>query len=247
MYYLGGTCDSAGNLTGDGLLSYTWDAESHLKSAAGVTYTYDGDGRRVKKSNGKLYWYSTSGQVLEETDLSGNLLNDYIFFGSQRIARRDASGGYYAFFADALGSARVVLGPNGTQQESDYYPFGGERVITSTLDNRYKFTGFERDAESGLDHTLNRKYSSANGRWLSPDPVRGVVANPQTLDRYPYVADNPTNRTDPLGNCFCDPFFGCDFGALFAPGDDSGSGCGCDRFFVFASGDCWLSSPISPI
>ncbi len=82
----GFTYDNAGNLTGDGVLSYTWDAESHLKSAAGVTYTYDGDGRRVKKSNGKLYWYSTSGQVLEETDLSGNLLNDYIFFAGQRTS-----------------------------------------------------------------------------------------------------------------------------------------------------------------
>ncbi len=153
----------------------------------------------MKKSNGKLYWYSTSGQVLEETDLSGNLLNDYIFFGGQRIARRDASGGYYAFFADPLGSARVVLGPNSTQQESDYYPFGGERVITSTLDNRYKFTGLERDAESGLDHTLNRKYSSNLGRWLSADPKSGSVSNPQSWNRYAYVLNNACNATDPLG------------------------------------------------
>lgn len=36
-----------------------------------VTYTYDGNGKRVEKSNGKLYWYGTDGNVLAETDASG--------------------------------------------------------------------------------------------------------------------------------------------------------------------------------
>jgi hypothetical protein len=67
----GFTYDNAGNLTSDGVNTYQWDAENHLKSTNGVNYTYDGDLRRVEKSNGKLYWYS-GGQVLEETDLSGN-------------------------------------------------------------------------------------------------------------------------------------------------------------------------------
>ena len=69
-------------------------------------------------------------------------------------------------------------------EESDFLPYGTERVITDTLDNQYKFTGHERDAESGLDHTLHRKHSSNLGRWLSPDPVRGKPSNPQTWNRY---------------------------------------------------------------
>jgi len=92
-----------------------------------------------------------------------------------------------------------VLGPNGTKQELDYYPFGGERVITSTRENHYKFTGLERDAESGLDHTLFRQYAWNLGRWLSPDPDGGAVINPQSLNRYAYVLNNPTNLIDPLG------------------------------------------------
>ena len=59
----GFTYDNGGNETFDGLYGYTWDAKSHLKSANGVNYTYDGDLRRVEKSNGKLYWYSTGGQT----------------------------------------------------------------------------------------------------------------------------------------------------------------------------------------
>ena len=63
----------AENLTADGLLSYTWNGESQLASTAGVTYTYDGDGKRVKKSNGKLYWYGMAGEALTETELGGDL------------------------------------------------------------------------------------------------------------------------------------------------------------------------------
>ena len=53
------------------------------------------------------------------------------------------------------------------KEESDFLPYGTERMITDTLDNAYKFTGHERDTESGLDHTLYRKYASNLGRWHS--------------------------------------------------------------------------------
>ncbi len=39
----------------------------------------------------------------------------------------------------------------------------------------------------------------AEGRWLSPDPLGGDVTNPQSLNRYAYVMNNPTTLTDPLG------------------------------------------------
>jgi RHS repeat-associated protein len=84
-------------------------------------------------------------------------------------------------------------------QESDYYPFGGERVVTGGLSEKFKFAGMERDSESGLDHTLFRQYAWNLGRWLSPDPDLGSVLNPQSLNRYAYVINNPPNLTDPLG------------------------------------------------
>ena len=243
----GFTYDDAGNLTSDGFLSYTWDAENRLTATNNVSYTYDGDGRRVNKSSGTLYWYGVNGQVLEETDLSGNLLNDYIYFNGQRIARVDASGGKYSYFTDPLGSTALVWGPGGTKQELDYYPFGGERVITSTLENHYKFTGMERDAESGLDHTLYRQYASNLGRWLSPDPDGGSVSNPQSLNRYGYVSNNPTNFIDPLGLYRYreyergggiwprDPLFGDLYDAFFGSGTGSpnlppGEGSGSSSF-----------------
>jgi RHS repeat-associated protein len=192
--------DAAGNMTADGTYSYTWNGENRLSTAAGVTYTYDGDGRRVKKSSGTLYWYGGGGVPLAETDLSGNTTNEYILFAGARIARHDASGNVYYYFADHLGSSRTIANSAGAVcYEADFYPFGGERVIGNTCAQNYKFAGMERDSETGNDQTWFRYYASNLGRWLSPDPVAGSIYNPQSLNRYAYVLNNPTNLIDPLG------------------------------------------------
>lgn len=64
---------------------------------------------------------------------------------------------------------------------------------------RYKFTGKERDSESGLDNFEKRYYGSSLGRFMSPDPLGGHQGDPQTLNRYAYVRNNPLNLTDPTG------------------------------------------------
>ena len=65
-----------------------------MASTAGVTYTYDGDNRRVQKSNGTLYWYGLRGEVLAESDLNGTVISEYIYFNGTRIARRDPGSGF---------------------------------------------------------------------------------------------------------------------------------------------------------
>ena len=87
--------------------------------------------------------------------------------------------------------------------EADFYPFGGERVITGTCSQSYKFAGMEQDAETGLNHTLFRQQSSSLGRWYSPDPLAGNILNPQSLNRYTYALNNPCNLVDPLGLSPC--------------------------------------------
>ena len=76
----------------DGTNTYTWNAESQITKAAGVNYTYDGDGDRVQKSNGKIYWYGAGSEILDESDASGNITDEYVFFGGKRIAHRVVSG-----------------------------------------------------------------------------------------------------------------------------------------------------------
>jgi hypothetical protein len=63
------------------------DAEGHLLTAGGVTYSYDGDGKRVIKSNGKLYWYGAGSEPVIETDAAGNFQYRYLYFAGMRVAR----------------------------------------------------------------------------------------------------------------------------------------------------------------
>src|SRR6185437_11464841 len=81
------------------------------------------------------------------------------------------------------------------------------------------YTGAHRDYTSGLDHMGARDYSSALGRWLTPDPAGLAAVNPndpQSWNRYAYAENQPTLRIDPSGLL-----------AVPQPCDES-SGSGCD-------------------
>jgi RHS repeat-associated protein len=197
--------DASGNATGDGTFTYAWDGESQLKSANGVNYLYDGDGRRVSKSNGKLYWYGPSGEIITETDATGHELNDYIFFAGKHIGTQSSSGVGAFYVEDALGSSRVLTTTGGVVcYDADFTPYGGEQSYTNTCtQNVYKFEGKERDTETGNDDFGARYYSNRFGRWLSSDWSSVAMAipyanltNPQTLNLYSMVADDPESFAD---------------------------------------------------
>ena len=127
------------------------------------------------------------------------------------------------FHYDALGSVRLVVdfpvnSSNYTITRHDYLPFGEEiqaGTFGRTADLGYgvdptprRFTGKERDPESGLDYFGARYYSAAQGRFTSADwsaqPVPVAYAdflNPQTLNLYAYVDNNPCSRFDSDGHC----------------------------------------------
>jgi len=113
-------------------------------------------------------------------------------------------GSVFYYLDDALGTARVVASSTGWLcYDADFYPFGGERAYTNNCTPSYKFTGKERDSESGLDDFGFRYYSSQYGRWMSPDPSfeSQILELPQTWNRYSYVYNRPTFGTDPDGRC----------------------------------------------
>ena len=209
--------DVAGNMTYDATenVNLSYDQENRITGAAGYTYTYDDDGNRVRKSNGNLagngtlYWYMTPG-IVAETDLAGTTKSEYMFFGGERVARRDGvsgAGGVFYYFSDHLKTASVVTDSGGTiKAESDYYPWGGELQITANDSNHYKFTGKERD-ETGLDYFGARYYSNGLGRFVTPDwaatPVPVPFADlkdPQSLNQYAYVRNRPASVIDKDGH-----------------------------------------------
>jgi RHS repeat-associated protein len=118
-------------------------------------------------------------------------------------------GPLYFHLTDWLGTRR---------QQTDYagnpvlnftglpYGDGLTTIPVSTADvadaTEHHFTGKERDAESGNDYFGARYYGSSMGRFLSPDPfviTTERLMNPQELNLYSYVANNPLRFIDPTG------------------------------------------------
>ena len=116
---------------------------------------------------------------------------------------------------DNLGSPRVITDNGGNvSSRRDFMPFGEElnaNSATNRLDTqkytygednvRKRFTGYEKDQETGLDFAEARYYNNQHGRFTAVDPMlaSGLSSNPQTFNRYAYVSNNPTNATDPTG------------------------------------------------
>jgi RHS repeat-associated protein len=80
-------------------------------------------------------------------------------------------------------------------------------VVTGPGTNHYKFTGKERDTESGLDYFGARYYSNALGRFITPDWAAKAAAvpyaefaDPQSLNLYSYVRNDPVARADANGH-----------------------------------------------
>ncbi|HEV3038443.1 MAG TPA: RHS repeat-associated core domain-containing protein [Candidatus Angelobacter sp.] len=213
----GYTYDAAGDLLQDNNgTNYVYDAENRISSTSGFSYVYDADGNRVQKTNGNttpatgtLYWYMSSG-IVGESDLLGTLQSEYVFFDGERIARKDFPGNAVSYyFSDHLKTASVISDATGSniKSESDYYPWGGELQFANGDSNHYKFTGKERDAETGLDYFGARHYSNGLGRFITPDWAATPVAvpyadltDPQSLNQYTYVRNLPTTRIDTDGH-----------------------------------------------
>ncbi len=204
--------DPAGNLKADWAgNTFTYDGDNRLVAFnttgtdSDTTYSYDGEGRRVQKAVGgsggvtTTYVYNVLGQLVAE-------------FGG---TAPDRPGTRY-LTPDHLGSTRVVTGEGqSVLSRHDYLPFGEEIEVSrgnrsavkgytaSLIDGpAQKFTGKERDGESGLDYFGARYYGGATGRFTGVDPKRfssRTVANPQKWNKYAYVLNNPLAFVDPNG------------------------------------------------
>src|SRR5215471_6156953 len=210
--------DAAGNMTHDATTNtnYSFDQENRITGAGGYTYTYDADGNRVEKSNGStgtIYWYMSPG-IVAESDLTGALKSEYVFFDGERVARKDFPGNsVFYYFSDHLKTASVITDSAGTiKADSDYYPWGGELQFVNTDSNHYKFTGTERDSETQLDYFGARYNNSTLSRFMTPDPGNAGAQNidPQSWNAYAYVRNNPATLTDPTGKILCRPASGAE-------------------------------------
>ena len=104
---------------------------------------------------------------------------------------------------DALSGTSIDTDANGNIIEAvDYYPFGEIRVDqkSTTYENKHKFTGKEFDKSDNLYYYGARYYDPLIGRFINADTVDGDLSNPQSLNKYSYVMNNPLKYVDVTGN-----------------------------------------------
>jgi RHS repeat-associated protein len=207
--------DASGNLLGDNLTnSMIYDANERIATLNDTNYTYLPAGDRIEKKS------TSSGTV------------DTIYFGGRPIARfGPGSRSKPAYWTDLIYGTNGLLaetsgGQTGTAvyrmldhlgteigsidsfmnvHINDYAPFG--QAISSGDTDPYRFTGKERDAESGNDYFGARYYGSSMGRFMSPDDGEDQhPSNPQSWNLYSYGRNNPLIGTDDDGNTYnvCD-------------------------------------------
>ena len=210
--------DAAGNIKADWAgRSFKYDGDHRLVAFdttgtdSDTTYSYDGEGRRVRKVVGgasgitTTYVYNVGGQLLAE------------FGGTAPEA-----GGTRYLTPDHLGSTRVVTGEDqSVLSRHDYLPFGeeigttygGRSSVSGYTPSRtdgptQKFTGKERDTESQLDYFGARYFGGAAGRFTSADApfADQRASDPQSWNLYSYTRNNPLRYVDRTGNVLESPW-----------------------------------------
>jgi len=179
-----GVLDANGNAIGNMIAGNTTASSWTLQSA---TYTVPAGGASVG------IWCEVAPTVSGTTTAR---FDDAFLTGASGL-------GVHYYHGDHLGSARLITDNSGNQTWSaTYLPFGQEWNPQPTT-NHYKFTGKERDSESGLDNFGARYDSSQYGRFMTPDPgnASGLshMDDPQSWNGYAYARNNPLSYTDPSG------------------------------------------------
>ena len=203
--------DLNGNMTTrmDASVTYTqsWDAQNRLGSVAApgkeTAWVYDADGARAIKVSGPITTVYIGGSV--EVQISGTmrLTTTYYFFGGARIAMRVGETVTY-LHGDRLGSASLATDAAGNVLSQErYYVWGSASMMSGTMPTDFQWQNQRRldDSQTGKLYDFNaRFFTPVAARFISPDSIVPNPADPQSLNRYTALANNPLRFTDPTGH-----------------------------------------------
>ncbi|WP_148095089.1 RHS repeat-associated core domain-containing protein, partial [Burkholderia stagnalis] len=195
--------DLNGNLTGDGMWTYTYDLDNRMKTASrsgmSAVLVYDPEGRLFKTTvNNVDTLLLYNGQNLAaEYDSTGAMTRRYVFGPGidEPLVQYDGAGTSSKSWLYANQQGSIVAQANGsgaTTSSQAYGPFG---ETSGTPASRLGYTGQQYLAPLGLYYYKARIYSPTLGRFLQTDPI----GYQDDLNWYAYVGNNPINLADPNG------------------------------------------------
>src|SRR6266571_4199862 len=207
------TYDGNGNQTSDGTNCYHYNDANQLDKVTNCSngqtiaeYVYDYQGNRMVKrnfTNGTLNNTVTSWSDSSETKKiasTGATENtSYYFANNELIAKKNPDGTMNYVHNDHLGSASVITDASGNVVENTTYDPWGE-IKSGGTKSKFLYTGQENDPETGLDYYNARYYNAHIRHFTQPDTFTSNIYDPQDLNEYSYVKNNPIRYTDPSGH-----------------------------------------------
>lgn len=203
--------DANGNrISGDGQYYEYNDANRLARIRQGnasgsfiAEFFYDHTGQRIKKiENGVTTYYI--GKHFEVNQAGyGTVNTNYYFAGTERVAKTNISNGAstsFFYHSNHLGSTEAISDANGNLvNRTNYFPFG---EIRQGGVEKYSFTGKERDVVSGQYYFEARYYDSPIKHFTQADSIVPYIYDPQSINRYSFVRNNPLKYVDPTGHFF---------------------------------------------
>ncbi|GEM_PF-628518 len=232
--------NSSGTKKNDHKREYKWNERNQLIKSSDesctVNFVYGADGKRAcKYTNTSEYMYFNdywTWHIDENSSSHGGMASKHIFLGSSRLVTKinhdnasTASYDYenehqYYYHSDHIGTAQLITDHDGNEYERFENTPYGETWIDVTIQGTtseeyvpYKFTGKEKDKETGLYYFGARYYDSKYSMWISTDPAisdfmsgsksgLGGIYNSINFNVYHYASNNPLKYIDPDG---CEP------------------------------------------
>ena len=204
------TYNDNGNLIFGYGLNHSYNGFNQLENTTDATtgkliaeYKYDHEGQRYKKvqynSNGQnTTTYYISENFIQIRNSTGVFNETYYYLNNKLIARNDSKNLFF-YHPDNLGSTALVTNQSGSIVEEEFYlPYGD--IYSGEEDSRFLYTGKEKDKDTGLYYYGARYYYPSQKQFIQPDPIIAELYNPQNLNRYAYVLNNPYKYVDDSGN-----------------------------------------------
>jgi RHS repeat-associated protein len=213
--------DDNGNLTlqippnGSSWLHYAFNQRnlmiSHTLSISGTSpqlqaaYSYDGSSNRVQQVDHTGTTPITTTYTNDIVGLAQVLVADdgtaqtHLLFGLDLISQDDGNATRY-LLADGLGSVRVEMVDDAVATATTYEPFGNVLQQAGSRGTVYGFTGEQYDTSTEQLYLRARYYNPTLHAFMGKDPWSGNFVNPQSMNGWSYVNNNPVNLMDPTGN-----------------------------------------------
>ena len=203
--------DANGNLIEDGKFYYEYDPFNNLNIIKEKPTENVVERRSYDSENNLLYkieyfdndetkeTYYVDKNYKQIVNSTGTFSIIYYYDGNEvLVVINDTDSRLKIALTDYLGSAVILLNESGSVIEITEYEPGGEIIIGGSLIDKL-YTGKELNPKTDLYTIGIREYDPERYQFIQPDKLLADLYNPQSLNRYSYVLNNPYKYTDPNG------------------------------------------------